>query len=206
MAWWHGTREWHDIRPVKPKELTGWREHWDDLWDEEKSVFGWIGERRVKIVGAWEFSHGAHPLGWNRFLPNLGEKIGRMSRFDEKLSICAFPLNLHCFLLSFSFFFFEKKKLSSSNFLSLYAIKFFLSNLNLYHLHFLYSHFFSLPNKRVFYSSTFHPQPNTTRENENLFYPSLFLPLPHFLFPHFFTFPTKLSLKAITPTFVNSKK
>ena len=141
VAWWHGTREWHDIRPVKLKELIGWREQWGDLW---KSVFGWWrGERRVKIMGAWEFSHRAHSLGWNGFLPNLGEKIGRKSRFDEKLSTCDFPLNLHCFLFSFFFsFYFWKKKLSSSTFLFLYAIKFFLSNVNLYHLYFLYSHFF----------------------------------------------------------------
>ena len=112
--------------------------------NRRKSVFGWWrGERRVKIVGAWEFSHRAHSLGWNGFLLNLREKIGRKSRFDEKLSTCDFPLNLHCFLFSFFFsFYFWKKKLSSSTFLFLYAIKFFLSNVNLYHLYFLYSHFF----------------------------------------------------------------
>lgn len=167
VPWWHGTREWHDIRPVKLKELIGWREQWGDLWKEEKieeKVFGWWRwERRVKIVGHGSFLIELTLWGWNGFLPNLGEKIGKMSRFDEKLSICTFPLNLHCFFLSFLFFW--KKNLSSSTFLFLHAIKFFLSNVNLYNLHFLYSHFFSQPNKRVFYPFTFHPQPNTTREN-----------------------------------------
>lgn len=75
-----------------------------------------------------------------------------MSWFDEKLSICVFSPNLHCF------FFFNNIK-SKHFFIFLYAIKFFLSNVNLYNLHFLYSHFSSQLNKRIFYDSTF-PPPN----------------------------------------------
>ena len=60
---------------------------------------------------------------------------------------------------------------------------------NLYKLHFLYSHFSLQPNKRLFHPFTFSPlQPNTYEEKLNLFYHSTFpsshqfsiLPLFHF--------------------------
>lgn len=165
MMTWYKRVTWHKASQAQGTDRLERTMRWfmKRRKNRRKSVWlvGW--ERRVKIVGHGSFLIELTLWGWNGFLPNLGEKIGKMSRFDEKLSICTFPLNLHCFFLSFLFFW--KKNLSSSTFLFLHAIKFFLSNVNLYNLHFLYSHFFSQPNKRVFYPFTFHPQPNTTREN-----------------------------------------
>ena len=48
---------------------------------------------------------------------------------------------------------------------------------NIYKLHFLFSHFSFQPNKRVFHPLTFPPlQPNTYEGKLNIFYPPTFPP------------------------------
>ena len=60
VAWWHGTREWHDIRPVKLKKMIGWREQWGDLWKGEKieekvCLAGGEGREEWKLWGQGSF-------------------------------------------------------------------------------------------------------------------------------------------------------
>ena len=120
MMTWYKRVTWHKASQAQGADRLERTMRWfmKRRKNRRKTVFGWWrGERRVKIVGAWEYSHRTHSLGWNGFLLNLREEIGRMSRFGEKLSICAFPLiYIAFFFLSFFPFIFEKKKIKFKHF------------------------------------------------------------------------------------------
>ena len=137
----------------------------------------WLGRGRwVKMVRLRSF-YSAHHLGWNDFLLNLERKWEGGSEFAGKLSICPPAIQW--------FFFFPY-----------ILLNFYLSTIDigvdLYNLHFLYSHFSSqLNNFFFFYSFTF-PLPPTKhheRKTKSLLTLNFFIPSP-FSIPHFST-PTK---------------